>query len=56
MERKPYSAGAATLNIYSVDEAVAFKECSLQRFDSPDEAWLGKGGGADCRHCQNTAF
>ncbi len=32
--------GAATLNIYSVDEAVAFKECSLLRFDSPDEAWL----------------
>ena len=33
-------AGAATLNIYSVEEAVAFKECSLLRFDSPDEAWL----------------
>ncbi|MGP1348435.1 MAG: DUF3990 domain-containing protein [Stomatobaculum sp.] len=32
--------GAATLNIYSVDEAVAFKEYSLLRFDSPDEAWL----------------
>lgn len=32
--------GAATLNIYSVEEAVAFKECSLLRFDSPDEAWL----------------
>lgn len=26
--------GAATLNIYSVEEAVAFKELSLQRFDS----------------------
>lgn len=32
--------GVATLNIYSVEEAVAFKECSLLRFDSPDEAWL----------------
>ena len=32
--------GAATLNIYSVEEAVAFKECSLLRFDSPDAAWL----------------
>lgn len=32
--------GAATLNIYSVEEAVAFKECSLLRFESPDEAWL----------------
>ena len=31
---------AATLNIYSVEEAVAFKECSLLRFDSPDAAWL----------------
>ena len=29
-----------TTNIYSVEEAVAFKECSLLRFDSPDEAWL----------------
>lgn len=33
-------SGAATLNTYSVDEAVAFKECSLLRFDNPDEAWL----------------
>lgn len=33
-------AGTATLNVYSVDEAVAFKECSLLRFDGPDEAWL----------------
>lgn len=32
--------GTATLNIYSIDEAVAFKECSLLRFDSPNEAWL----------------
>lgn len=32
--------GAPTLNIYSVDEAVAFKKCRLLRFDEPDEAWL----------------
>lgn len=32
--------GLATLNMYSVDEAVAFKECSLLRFNSPDQAWL----------------
>ena len=32
--------GFATLNMYSVDEAAAFKECSLLRFNSPDEAWL----------------
>ena len=32
--------GEATLNIYSIDEAIAFKECSLLHFDSPDEAWL----------------
>lgn len=33
-------AGAATLNIYSIEETVTFKECSLLHFDSPDEAWL----------------
>lgn len=33
-------AGVATLNIYSIDEAVAFKECSLLQFDIPNEAWL----------------
>ena len=32
--------GKATLNIYSVDENVAFEECSLLRFDNPDETWL----------------
>lgn len=37
---KQRKTGAATLNIYSVDEEVAFKECSLLRFDGPDEAWL----------------
>ena len=30
----------ATLNIYSVNEAVAFQECKVLQFDSPDEAWL----------------
>ena len=32
--------GEATLNIYSVHEAVAFQECKVLQFDSPDEAWL----------------
>lgn len=32
--------GKATLNIYSVDENIAFEECSLLRFDNPDEIWL----------------
>lgn len=32
--------GETTLNIYSVDETVAFEECSLLKFDSSDEKWL----------------
>ena len=32
--------GEATLNIYPVNEAVAFQECKVLQFDSPDEAWL----------------
>ena len=32
--------GEATLNIYSVNEAVVFQECKVLQFDSPDEAWL----------------
>ena len=32
--------GKATLNIYPIDEMVAFKEGSLLQFESPDEAWL----------------
>ena len=32
--------GEATLNIYSVNEAVAFQECKVLQFDSPDEAWV----------------
>ena len=32
--------GEATLNLYSVNEAVAFQECKVLQFDSPDEAWL----------------
>lgn len=38
MERR--KIGAATLNIYSIDEEIAFKKCSLLHFDSPDEEWL----------------
>ena len=32
--------GSAMLNIYSIDENIAFRECSLLQFDGPDEAWL----------------
>lgn len=32
--------GDVTLNTYLVDENVTFKECSLLRFDSPNEEWL----------------
>lgn len=35
--------GAATLNIYLVDGAVAFRECGLLRFDSPDETGIRNG-------------
>ncbi|MDO4291722.1 MAG: DUF3990 domain-containing protein [Eubacteriales bacterium] len=32
--------GEPILNIYSVDETAAFRECSLLRFEKPDMAWL----------------
>lgn len=32
--------GEKVVSIYEFDERVAFKECSVLRFDSPDEAWL----------------
>lgn len=32
--------GTATLNRYLIDENVAFKECSLLYFSSPDAEWL----------------
>ena len=32
--------GEATLNIYSVDEAEAFQQCSLLHFADADEEWL----------------
>lgn len=33
-------AGVPTLNIYEVDEKIAFAQCSVLRFDTPDEGWL----------------
>ena len=33
-------SGEATLNIYSIEENEAFKECSLLRFETPDEKGL----------------
>lgn len=32
--------GGKIVNIYEDDEQKAFAECSVLRFDSPDEAWL----------------
>ena len=32
--------GTPTVSIYTVDEINAFEECSVLRFDAPDEAWL----------------
>ena len=32
--------GIPTINIYEIDEEKAFKECSVLRFDEPNEAWL----------------
>jgi hypothetical protein len=33
--------GTATLNIYEIDEEIAFTQCRLLSFDGPDEKWLG---------------
>lgn len=32
--------GTKTINIYVIDETIAFAECSVLRFDAPKEAWL----------------
>ena len=32
--------GIPTVSIYEIDEDKAFAECSVLRFDAPDEAWL----------------
>lgn len=32
--------GGKIVSIYEFDEQIAFEECSLLRFDTPDEAWL----------------
>ena len=32
--------GTPTVSVYEIDEAKAFAECSVLRFDTPDEAWL----------------
>lgn len=37
---KRRKAGTPTVSIYEIDEAKAFTECSVLRFDAPDEAWL----------------
>lgn len=32
--------GGKIVSIYEFDESTAFKECSILRFNAPDEAWL----------------
>lgn len=32
--------GTPTVSVYEIEEEKAFTECSVLRFDSPDEAWL----------------
>ena len=32
--------GVPTVSIYEIDEIKAFSECSVLKFDAPDEAWL----------------
>lgn len=32
--------GCRSVSIYEMDEAIAFSECSVLRFDAPEEAWL----------------
>ncbi|MBS1321896.1 DUF3990 domain-containing protein [Massiliimalia massiliensis] len=32
--------GSKTVSIYELDEKIAFSECSVLRFDSPNESWL----------------
>ena len=32
--------GAQVVNVYEIHEETAFSECSVLRFDKPDEAWL----------------
>lgn len=32
--------GEPTVSIYEIDEVAAFADCSVLRFDSPDEKWL----------------
>ena len=37
---KRRKCGVKTVSIYEIDDNKAFSECSLLRFDAPDEAWL----------------
>ncbi|MGN1333931.1 MAG: DUF3990 domain-containing protein [Anaerovoracaceae bacterium] len=32
--------GIRTVSVYELDKEMAFSQCSLLRFDAPDEAWL----------------
>ena len=38
--RSKRKTGNATLNFYSIDESVAFKDCKTMFFEGPNEEWL----------------
>ena len=46
--------GAPFVNIYEIDENIAFAECSLLRFDEPDEAWLDFVSDNRSGNCKDT--
>lgn len=37
---KRWETGQKMVSIYEINEAAAFSECSILRFDKPNEAWL----------------
>lgn len=37
---KRRKTGVKTVSTYEIDESKAFAECTVLRFDAPDEAWL----------------
>ena len=38
--RERRKSGIATVNVYEINEDKAFRECSLLKFQAPDEEWL----------------
>ena len=48
--------GGKIISIYELDEQTAFAECSLLRFDAPDEAWLDFVFKNRSGHYEGTAY